>query len=139
MLELSPRYISDLANQIGFLSAFLGGFAATLFGVLLLTGKESKAIGAAIALSAISGIGFIVAVIASTQVLAGAHPEAPAAIAARGYLTGQIVMSIGFTLGVYSLLGCIGCAGWARSKTTGVVTTLVAILGAAATLTLGMV
>lgn len=139
MLELSPKYIIDLANQLGFLSAFLGGFAATLFGVLLIAAKPSKAVGAAIALSALSGIGFIVAVIASTQVLAGAHPEAPVAIAARGYLGGQIVMSIGFLFGVYSLLGCIGFAGWARSRTTGILTSVIAAIGAILTLTLGIV
>jgi hypothetical protein len=129
VLELSPGYIRDLASQIGFLSAFLGGFAATLFGVLLTTTKENKAVGVSIALSALAGIAFIVAVIASTQVNAVTHPEAPALVAQRGFKGGQVAMSAGFMLGVYSLLGCIGFAGWARSRTTGIVTSIIAAAG----------
>ena len=138
MLELAPDYAHDLANQIGFLSAFLGGFAATLFGVLLMSGKQSRAVGASIILSALSGVAFIVAVIASTQVIAAAHPQAPPFVAAKGFVAAQIAMSIGFLLGVYSLLACIGFAGWARPRATGIATSIIAVIGAVA-MTLGVI
>jgi hypothetical protein len=132
VLELAPGYIRDLANQIGFLSAFLGGFAATLLGVLLTAAKSNKAVGVSIALAALAGIAFIAAVMASTQVIAAAHPEAPAIVAQKGFAGGQMVMSAGFMLGVYSLLACIGFAGWARSRATGIATGVIAAVGAIA-------
>jgi len=138
VLELAPGYIRDLASQIGFLSAFLGGFAATLFGVLLMSSKQSKVVGAAIILSALSGAGFIAAVIASTQVIAAVHPDAPAMIARKGYFGGQMAMSAGFMVGMYSLLACIGFAGWARSRATGIGTSIIVAIAIAMTLVLGV-
>lgn len=45
MPELSPAYLSDLATQIGALSAFLGGFAATFLGTLLALGLKGRMAG----------------------------------------------------------------------------------------------
>jgi hypothetical protein len=130
MVELAPGYIVDLATQVGFLSAFLGGFAATLFGVLLTNDKRSRAVFAAIVLAAGSGIAFVVAVTATTQIVSTAHPEAPAMMARQSVATARVLMTVGFGLGVCGLLACIGAAGWIRSRATGIATTLLAVLGA---------
>ena len=130
MLSLAPGYIAAIATQIGFLSAFLGGFAATLLCMLLTADKGSRTAFIAIVLAAFSGIAFIIAVTATTQIIATAHPEAPAMTAKQSIELSRIMMSAGFALGVYGLLACIGTAGWIRSRATGIATTVIAVLGA---------
>jgi hypothetical protein len=129
MQDLAPKYLSDLATQIGFLSAFLGGFAATLLGVLLIHEKHQRVVTASIALATLAAVSFIAAVIASTQLIAALHPDAPGNVA-HASLSARILCFISFGVGVYSLIGCIGLAGWIRSRGVGVITTLIAVFGA---------
>ena len=117
MQELAPAYLSDLAAQIGYLSAFLGGFAATLLGVLLFADKRPAVTLVAIALATAAAAAFIVSVIASTQLIAALHPAAPANVASVGASpTARLLAFVSFAAGVYALLGSIGVAGWIRRR-----------------------
>ena len=131
MQQLSPVYLSDLATQIGFLSAFLGGFAATLLALLLGTEKRGAMTVVAIGLATAAAVAFIASVIASTQLVASLHPQAPANVARHSALTSaRLYAFLSFGAGVYALLACIGVAGWVRSRTAGIVTTAIAGAGA---------
>lgn len=124
MDQLTPAYLAALASQLGFLSAFLGGFAATLTAMILQTGSPRRIAGWAMALAAMAATAFVVAAVATTSVTSGAHPDAPTAVTAAGPLErARIIAAAGFALGCYLILAAIGCSGWLRSRKVGWVTT----------------
>lgn len=136
---LSPAYLTALASQIGFLSAFLGGFAATFVATILQAEKPGRVAGWAMGLAAVAATAFVVAAVASTTLVAGSHPEAPASAAlSDGLVRARIVSALGFALGAYLLLGAIGCSGWLRSRAVGWTTTIAAgLAGVFVTLSIG--
>ncbi|HTU10186.1 MAG TPA: hypothetical protein VMG08_04735 [Allosphingosinicella sp.] len=130
MPELDPLYLSALAAQIGSLSAFLGGFAATYLGTLLALGQKGRAAGWAIGAAVLASVAFIVTVVASTLLVAAYDEHAPAFV--RDVLplaTVRVLMSLGFVTGLYALLASLACSGWPRSRRTGWTTSIVAGIG----------
>lgn len=130
MEPLSPAYLSTLAAQLASLSAFLGGFAATFLATLLTLGHQSRLMTVTISFAVISSVAFIVTVVAATMLTAVLHPEAPRLMATLSASTPQTILTLGFSLGTLSLLASLGCSGWARSRSIGWITTIVALIGA---------
>lgn len=127
MQALPNNYLLEIARQLAFLSAFLGGFAAT-FLVTLLTLKSEKPIATwTIATSAVSACILIVAVVAAVMLSVILQPDAPAHIADdSAIMKGRVFTSLGFAIGILSLLASVGLSGWIRSKRTGIVTSAIA-------------
>ena len=130
MKELSPAYLSAIAGQLGTLSAFLGGFAATFLATLLTLVRRERLLTVCLGLSVTSAVAFIVTVVAATMVTAVSHPDAPAAVAASAAGLSRLLMTLGFYLGTLSLLGAMGCSGYLHSRGVGRFGALVATVGA---------
>jgi hypothetical protein len=129
MESLSPAYLSAIAAQIGGLSAFLGGFAATFLGTLLALNVKGRTGSLAIGFAVSSSVAFIVAVVGSTAMVAVLHPEAPKIVASTSLGGARVMMTLAFTLGLYALLISLGLSGWSRSRGTGLTTSIAAGLG----------
>ena len=130
MTNLDPVYLRDLATQIGFLSAFLGGFAGTLLAVLLQTNTEKRSGIWVIGACTFSATAFVTSVIGSTRVITMLHPNAPDLVAAGTENDVWRVLTFNsFGLGVYAILITIGLSGWLHSKQAGYVTSSIAALG----------
>lgn len=129
MTPLAADYLSTLAAQIGSVSAFLGGFAATFLAMFLTMGHRSRAASVAIGASAIASVAFVVAVIGSTALIAMLHPHAPAGMAAD-VGKAQVLGSLAFLLGIAALLASLGASGWTRSRRAGWMTSVTAGIGA---------
>jgi hypothetical protein len=127
-MSFAPAYLSAIANQVGGLSAFLGGFAATFLGTLLAINAPGRLATVAIGLSAVSSAAFITAVVGSTAVVAALHPEGPGFGVAKVGGT-QALMTLAFMVGLYALLAALGLSGWLRSRATGLTTSTVAAVG----------
>lgn len=135
MEPATEAYLIMAAQQIGALSAFLGGFAATLTGSLSAARLPGRGSAMCIGASAVAAVLFVVALVAATGLGAGLHPDAPASVSAPTRLDLMYAsMGIGFMLGVLGLLAAIGAAGWIRSARMGWLTTVLA--GAAASVIL---
>ncbi len=135
MEQVSSAYLSIAAAQLGTLSAFLGGFAATFVATLLISRHSARATGATIGFSAASSVAFIVCVVGATVLVTGLHPEAPAAFNSRSYLNiVNGVMTSAFMIGITALLLALGISGWTRSKVMGWVTTCISVVGILAVL-----
>lgn len=130
MQTLAPAYLSALATQLGGLSAFLGGFAATFLGTLLALGGRSRTASVAIGFAAAASAAFIVCVVASTALVAVLHAEAPQAARAVGTDGARTILTLSFVLGLYTLLTSLGLSGWSRSRSTGLTTSIAAGVGA---------
>jgi len=132
MPKLNPQYLTEIARQIGFVSAVLGGFCAAFLGTLIGIKSESRVAGWTIGTATVSAVSFVCAVIASTKLIVVLHPAAPKAMAAT---TGsaRVILVLFFILGLYSLLTAIALTGWLRSRRVGAITTAIAVVGAIVT------
>ncbi|MGH8093278.1 MAG: hypothetical protein ACREIF_07395 [Chthoniobacterales bacterium] len=128
---VKAEFFSEIGRQIGFLSAFLGGFAATFLGILLQSPNSRRHVGWAAGAAAVAAASFMVAVIAGTLVVIVLHPGAPPDIAAPEFLPFvRTVILAAFALGIYSNLLSLGLSGWIRSRQLGIVTSLAAFISA---------
>jgi hypothetical protein len=131
MTQLPADYLLDIARQVAFVSAFLGGFSATFLGTLLYSGSDSRLANWAISSTALSACAFIVAVLALTMLTVGLNPSAPAGVIQEGALRrAQLIGLLSFLLGMYALLFSIGASGWLRSRKLGWTTTCIAVAAA---------
>lgn len=130
MVVLSSAFLGAWAGQIGGLSAFLGGFSATVLVTLLVANNRNRATQSAVVLTALSAVAFVVAAVATTTLVAGSHPDAPVSVArAAAQGPARIMAATCFAIGTYALLAAVGCAGWLQSQRLGLITTGLAILG----------
>ncbi|MCL6699098.1 hypothetical protein LZ496_09940 [Sphingomonas sp. NSE70-1] len=125
MTPLNPDYLTALATQLGSVSAFFGGFAATMLALFLTVGGKSRGSLVAAHGSAVAAVSFIVAVMASSALVAIAHPDAPLATAARSTTAIRPLLGISFSIGIIGLLVAIAASGWSHSKAMGWTTSII--------------
>ena len=129
MNQLDPAYLSTIATQVGGLSAFLGGFAATFLGTLLAVQVRGRTATVSIGCAVTSSVAFIIAVVASTALVALLHPDAPAAAATASTGSARAFMGLSFIVGLYALMLSLALSGWSRSRATGLTTSIAGGLG----------
>lgn len=130
MEPLANGYLSDIAQQIGATSAFLGGFAATMLATLLALQAKGRAASWSIAASAVAAVAFIASVMGSIKLVALTHPLAPASVSGAISGVGRTLGFLPFVVGLFALLLSVGASGFLRSKRMGWGTSLLAALGA---------
>ena len=122
------EFYAEAYRQLAFVSAVLGGFSVAFLGVILVARDERRIAGWTIGLSIAASSAFIVATFLDSFLvftLQGIAARAP------GELPGRIVTVAGwsvvaFYVGVFSLLGSLGLAGWLRSWALGIISTILA-------------
>lgn len=129
MQPLAPAYLAEIARQIGFIGAFLGGVSASFIVALIALPERRRVSGWAVACAAAAAVAFIVSVVATTMLVVTLHPDAPAGMA-RHVGRGRVVSLLSFMAGIYLLLGCVGLSGWLRSPRMGRATAALAAAGA---------
>ena len=133
----ASAYMATAASQLASISAFLGGFAATILATLILSDPRSRIGGLVIGASAVAAASFIVTSLAATTLGAGLNPNVPDGFFSEPYLRRtQAMMSLTFLLGMTALLLAIGASGWMRSRGMGWLTSVVGLIAFLATLSL---
>ena len=128
---VSAEFLAEIGRQIAFLSAFLGGFAATFLGILLQSPSSRRHVGWAAGAAAVASASFILAVISGTALALIFHPGAPAGIARPDFVPQvRTLILITFAIGIYSTLLSLGLSGWIRSRRLGIVTSTAALVSA---------
>lgn len=131
MQPVNADFLAEMGRQIAFLSAFLGGFAATFLGILLQSPSTRRRVGWAAGAAAVASASFILAVISGTLLAVVLHPGAPPGIAKPTFLPQvRILILITFAVGIYSILLSLGLSGWIRSRQLGIVTSMAALISA---------
>jgi hypothetical protein len=131
MQPLNAEFLGETGRQIAFISAFLGGFAATFLGILLQSPNSRRHVGWAAGAAAVASASFIVAVVSGSLLALVVHPGAPPALANPTLLPPlRILMAITFIVGIYSSLFSLGLSGWIRSRQLGIVTSVAAFVSA---------
>lgn len=123
------EYLNKLASQFIFISAFFGGFSASILGTLIISKSERKIVKYLILGSSLSSIAFIVSVFAMTKLVMVSTPGYPFDIEQISILYPRIVGIIAFMVGILSLIFVISLSGWMHSKRLGIATTSIGVVG----------
>ena len=126
--ELQPSYVVAVAEQLSFVSAFLGGVSATILFSVIIFSSDKRVVAFLIAISALSACSLLVAVISGWRLTIGLHPDLPFIPDPAKIELLWNSMIAGYGLGVNSLIVSIGLAGWIRSRPIGMVTSIIAAL-----------
>jgi|SRR5262249_43567900 len=124
--------MTEYYRQFAFVTSVLGGFAFALFGTLLLAPSSHRAASWAAILSVSASVAFLLVTIGMT--FGGIYS---ATLSPGGTTPPRIASQVGplsllFCFGILLLLASFGLGGWVRSRWCGIVTTIVAGLGAIA-------
>jgi hypothetical protein len=131
MHPLNAEFLGETGRQIAFVSAFLGGFAATFLGILLQSPNSRRHVGWAAGAAAVASASFILAVICGSLLALAVHPGAPPGLTKPTLLPPlRILIFITFVVGIYSTLLSLGLSGWIRSRQLGIVTSVAAFVSA---------
>ena len=128
MLELSADYILAVAEQLSFVSAFLGGLSATILFTLVVFISPQKSVSWIVSFSALAACSLLIAVVAAWRLSILLHPSLPFPAETALIKVLWHGMLTGYVLGFLSLLISIGLAGWLRSKRAGMITSAIALL-----------
>ncbi|WP_436515694.1 hypothetical protein [Ekhidna sp. To15] len=128
MVELPFEYWNKLSSQIILISVFLGGFSIAITANLLINQSEKRLYNVILRLATTSSSGFLTAVFAMTKVVLVTTDGYPLEITHGDLNSPRIIGFLGYMVGVLSLLTIIGLSGWAKSKRTGIFTTVVSVI-----------
>ncbi|MBL4708378.1 MAG: hypothetical protein JKY48_08085 [Flavobacteriales bacterium] len=129
MIELPFPYLNELASQTIFISAFLGGFSASILGTLIVSKRKGRALNILVSGTSVSAIAFIVAVFAMTKLMMMTIPGYPFEVIQSELFMPRIIGVVAFFIGIMALLFVMGASGWLQSKKLGVFTTIIGSIG----------
>lgn len=127
--ELPLEYQKEVAEQIIFISAFLGGFSASILGTLITSKSDSKVLKALIVSSSLSAISFIVAVFAMTSIIMISTKGYPFIIDVNKTTFIRLVGTASFMVGLLALIIVVAMSGWMHSKRVGWITAVLGMIG----------
>lgn len=126
MTELNPGYVMAVAEQLSFVSAFLGGISATILVTIVVFTSPKQSVSWIVSASTLAACSLLVAVVASWRLTILLHPDIPVPVNATVITVLWNGMIIGYGLGFLSLLVSIGLSGWLRSRKSGLITSFIA-------------
>lgn len=125
-MEINHNFILAVAEQLSFVSAFLGGVSATILITIVVFTSSKKSVSWIVATSALAACSLLIAVIASWRLTIILHPDFPRALDESIIFFLYRALLLGYGIGFLSLLASIGLSGWFRSAKAGLITSTMA-------------
>lgn len=125
-MELNSQYIVTVAEQLLFVSAFLGGISATILVTIVVFTSQKKSVNWIVSFASLAACSLLISVVASWRLIILLHPDLMIPINAIVINVLWSGMLIGYGLGFFSLLVSIGLSGWLRTKRDGIITSTIA-------------
>lgn len=133
----TPESLADLFRQLAFISALIGGFAFAFLGVLLTAPSRSRIVEWTAGTAMATAASLIVCVIGWTLMASEVITSTPAKASAEEFFKVAVGLnrmhsrlSLLFILGMFLFLASLGLSGWVRSRSLGIVSTVIALLAA---------
>ena len=128
MMELSNEYLNSLAQQLIFISAFLGGFSATILGTLIVSDNRSKYFRIMVVSSALAAMCFVVTLFGMTSIIFQTTDGYPLEVDTQGLVVVRLIAIFTMFIGLISFTVCIASSGWLISKNIGRFTTAIGVI-----------
>ena len=128
MQKLDPDYVIAVAEQLSFVSAFLGGVSITILVTIVVFANPQKSVSWIVGASALAACSLLIAVVAAWRLIILLNPATNVALDPSILIVLWASMLLGYGVGFLALLACIGLSGWIRSKKTGWITTSMAVV-----------
>ncbi len=127
-MEARIQYVLAVANQLSFVSTFLGGIIATMLIAVIAINSEKRSAGLFVATSSFAACCLILSVVCAWRLNLVFHPSFPVEFRPEGLKINLLWggMVLGYVAGVSAIIASIGVSGWIRSKRSGWVTTVIA-------------
>jgi hypothetical protein len=125
-LEYTSNYMIAVADQLSFVSTFLGGVSATILITIVILSSTKKSTNLLVVTSAIAACTLLIAVISAWRLTIALHPDIPVPFDVGNVLILWRLMIISYIIGFTSLIVAIGISGWIRSKRIGLITSSIA-------------
>jgi len=134
---MTPEGLADLFRQLAFISALIGGFAFAFLGALLTLSSPRRIVGWAAGTALATAAGLIVCVVGWTLMAAQLVTTPPEAGSGAFRFPASLNtmhsrLSLLFIIGMLLFLASLGLSGWVRSRSLGIVSTVLAILAGVA-------
>jgi hypothetical protein len=136
MTDLPVEYFRILAEQLAFVSVFLGGISATILGTLIVVKNDRKVYKIMILGLSLAAFSFIVAVLGMNKVMMILAPDSPYNNQSELLFYPRLVGGLSFYIGIFSLILVISLSGWLKSKKMGVITSAIGIISSILVFTL---
>lgn len=127
-MELKSSYVIAVAEQLSFVSAFLGGISATILFSVIIFSSPKRSVSLVILSSALAACGLLTSVVSAWRLSIGLHPDLPFVANPKMLEILWNTMIGGYGIGLMSLLVCIGLSGWIRSNKLGLMTSVFATI-----------
>ena len=128
MKKLDPDYVTAVAEQLSFVSVFLGGVSITILVTIVVFANPQKSVSWIVGASALAACSLLIAVVAAWRLIILLNPATNVALDPSILIVLWASMLLGYGVGFLALLACIGLSGWIRSKKTGWITTSMAVV-----------
>ena len=136
MIDLPVEYFRILAEQLVFISVFLGGISANILGTLIVAKNDNRIIKIMILVLSLAAVSFIVAVLGMNKVLMILAPNSLYNNPNELLFYPRLVGGLAFYIGIFSLIAVISLSGWLKSKRIGIITTVIGIFSSILIITL---
>ncbi|WP_103071585.1 hypothetical protein [Aquimarina sediminis] len=128
-MQTTLEYWNTLANQTILIGSLLSGFSIAIVANLLVSDQNSKLINRILRLATISAGCFLVSVFAMFQISMVTTPGGYITnVTTRDFFIPRVVGISTFMIGLFALSAIIALSGWAKSKKTGIFTSIVGLL-----------
>jgi len=126
---MTASSLIEYYRQFAFVSSVLAGFSFGFYGVLLSASAQHRTTNLAALLAVMASVAFLLTTLGMTFASAIAANLPNAAKMPSSVLAQQTPLSFCFLFGIALLFGAFGLGGWIRSRSLGIATTAIAVLG----------
>ncbi len=128
MIEMTSEYLNELANHLILISALLAGFSIAFIANLIVSKTNSRIANSLLIIATVAASCFLISVFGLTKILQMTTEGYPYEIEQKDFNLPRKISGATFMIGIVALSTIIALSGWTKSKTIGIVTTIIGIL-----------
>ena len=128
MNEIPLEYWNKLASQLIVISSLLSGFSIAVTANLLVSKSDNRITINILKSTTVAAGCFLVTVFAMTKIVMMTTQGYPGHVVESSLIIPRLIGIMTFLLGIISLSIVIALAGWTKSRSTGIFTTIIGIL-----------
>lgn len=128
MLKISLEYWNELANQLLLISSLLSGFSIVVVANLLIYKSNNRLIVYILKAATITVGCYLATIFSMVKIIMMTTKGYPFEVTESDLSLPRLIGFLTFFFGIISLSAVISLAGWTKSRSTGIFTTIVGFL-----------